>query len=599
MNILIVDDHPINLKLLRAMLEAEGLTVFDAADGIEALAALASQPIDAIISDILMPRMDGYRLCREIRASPRFFTMPFIFYTATYTSPSDARFSIEIGADKFVKKPASIADLLAALREAKAAVHPAPIPIATSKELSLIKEYSERLVEKLEQKNTELEQSTADLQTTHEQLRQLLAHSPAVIYTLAFDGPTITPRVVSDNIEPLLGVSVAEASNYNWWLNSLHPDDRERVLAALSQATKMNGYVMEYRLRHKDGTYRWVEDANRVLHDPAGQPKTAIGLLSDITERKRAEDIVQKASTHRVQNLQKKIFTELAVLVVLVLSVYGLAVRFQWSENITRWISRQSFVEFDELVLCTLFATICFMLFALRRWNETKKEISGEQQAMGALKTLHDELDLRVQQRTAELTTANESLRAEIAERRKLQEEVTMREQRLNAFFGGATAGLAILDSDHRFVQINETLAEGNGPSVKEHLGRTLDEVLPKLAPTVNPIIRRVLKTGKPALNLNVSGETPKHPGVLRQWLGSYFPIMDSHGQPNAVGAIVVEITEQKRAEEKVLEQLDELRRWQSVMLDREDRVGQLKAEVNEVLASQGQPPRYSSEQPS
>src|SRR6185437_14450015 len=67
MNILIVDDNPTNLKLLRAQLEGEGHAIIQAADGIEALGMLAREKVDAIISDILMPRMDGYRLCNEIR----------------------------------------------------------------------------------------------------------------------------------------------------------------------------------------------------------------------------------------------------------------------------------------------------------------------------------------------------------------------------------------------------------------------------------------------------------------------------------------------------------------------------------------------------
>ena len=66
MNVLIVDDQPIGLKLLHATLEAEGHTVAKAGDGVEALQLLESHGADAVISDILMPRMDGYPLCSEI-----------------------------------------------------------------------------------------------------------------------------------------------------------------------------------------------------------------------------------------------------------------------------------------------------------------------------------------------------------------------------------------------------------------------------------------------------------------------------------------------------------------------------------------------------
>src|ERR1043166_1852769 len=85
--ILIVDDNLTNLKLLRATLGAESLTVYEAADGVEALALLERETVDAIISDILMPRMDGYRFCYEVRRSQRTKAIPFIFYTNAYTSP--------------------------------------------------------------------------------------------------------------------------------------------------------------------------------------------------------------------------------------------------------------------------------------------------------------------------------------------------------------------------------------------------------------------------------------------------------------------------------------------------------------------------------
>src|SRR5690348_4714301 len=102
MKTLIVDDNRTNLKLLRAQMEAEGHTVFEAADGVEALAVLNRQPVDAVISDILMPRMDGYRLCHEIRMNVRLRDLPVLIYSSTYTSASDEKLAMDIGADKYL-----------------------------------------------------------------------------------------------------------------------------------------------------------------------------------------------------------------------------------------------------------------------------------------------------------------------------------------------------------------------------------------------------------------------------------------------------------------------------------------------------------------
>src|SRR5579872_1850607 len=118
MNILIADDIALNRKLLRAMLEAEGHTTLEAADGIEALQILAHDKMDAVVSDILMPRMDGYRLCHEIRTNERLRDLPIVIYTSTYNSASDEKLAFSLGADKYLKKPARVEAILAALHEA-------------------------------------------------------------------------------------------------------------------------------------------------------------------------------------------------------------------------------------------------------------------------------------------------------------------------------------------------------------------------------------------------------------------------------------------------------------------------------------------------
>src|SRR5882672_551529 len=159
MNILIADDHPTNLKLLQATLEAEGHCVFLAADGVEALAVLQKERVDAIISDILMPRMDGYRLCLEVRKSEKFKALPFIFHTATYLSPSDFKMAMDLGGDKFLKKPAPASELIQALQEA-ASMPKRDRPVtAAPEELGLMKEYSSWLVAKLETDITERKSS--------------------------------------------------------------------------------------------------------------------------------------------------------------------------------------------------------------------------------------------------------------------------------------------------------------------------------------------------------------------------------------------------------------------------------------------------------
>jgi len=83
-----------------------------------------------------------------------------------------------------------------------------------------------------------------------------------------------------------------------------------------------------------------------------------------------------------------------------------------------------------------------------------------------------------------------------------------------------------------------------NGRSVAEHLGKPVREVLPAIAPTLEPLLGRILETGEPALNIEVTGETPAQPGITRFWRASYFPLAS-----DGIGAIVVEDTARRHAQ--------------------------------------------------
>ncbi|MEG4204136.1 PAS domain S-box protein [Microcoleus sp. Pol7_A1] len=124
-------------------------------------------------------------------------------------------------------------------------------------------------------------------------------------------------------------------------------------------------------------------------------------------------------------------------------------------------------------------------------------------------------------------------------------------QDRFDAFFAGANAGMLIFDRQLRYVQINEVLAQMNGVCVADHIGRSLRQVLPELAPTVEPMLQGILDTGKPILDYELVGETPKEPGIIRYWQASYYPLLDENGIVFGLGGIVIEVTDRKRAEQK------------------------------------------------
>ena len=142
----------------------------------------------------------------------------------------------------------------------------------------------------------------------------------------------------------------------------------------------------------------------------------------------------------------------------------------------------------------------------------------------------------------------------------KWENDPASREQRLNAFFSNATAGFCILNADLQYVQINETLARLHGLPAGEHLGKTVREVLPKLASELEPILRRALAGDKPVLNLDIWGEMPGAAGSLRHWIGSCFPFPGEQESTRAIGCVVMEITEQKCTLEKLRESEEDFR---------------------------------------
>src|SRR5690242_19375212 len=103
--ILIVDDQEQYLYLLKVLLEGHQYQVVQASNGAEALELARVDLPDLIISDILMPVMDGFSLCQEWQKDERLRKIPFVFYTATYTDPKDEEFGLSLGAARFIIKP--------------------------------------------------------------------------------------------------------------------------------------------------------------------------------------------------------------------------------------------------------------------------------------------------------------------------------------------------------------------------------------------------------------------------------------------------------------------------------------------------------------
>ena len=176
MKILIVDDREENLYMLESLLKGSGYEVVSAVNGAEALEKIRSDGADMIISDVLMPVMDGFKLCKEVQADNTLKDTPFVFYTSEYKNKRDEELALKLGADRYILKPMEPDKLLKILQDVMRDVEKGEEvpkkPVSEKKEEEILKLYSERLVEKLEKQMIELEREVANRKRAEEVLQK-------------------------------------------------------------------------------------------------------------------------------------------------------------------------------------------------------------------------------------------------------------------------------------------------------------------------------------------------------------------------------------------------------------------------------------------
>ena len=306
--ILIVDDKSENRYLLEKFLQAGKYETVAAVNGAEALALALKNPPDMIVTDILMPVMDGFSLCREWRKNANLRYTPFVFYTATYTDPKDEEFALSLGADRFITKPQDMNTFLKIINETfdvKRVKAPKPLPNRPPDEEIFLKEYNEALVRKLEDKvvqadvaekqlrerNTALakdieERTRAEeaLRESQEQYRLLFESSIDAILLTAPDGTIYSANPAACGI---LGRTEAEICAIG--RNGIADSSDPRLALALEERARKGRFTGELTLLRKDGSKFPAEVSISGYRDKEGHARTSM-IIRDITERKRGEE---------------------------------------------------------------------------------------------------------------------------------------------------------------------------------------------------------------------------------------------------------------------------------------------------------------------
>ena len=317
MKVLVVDDREENRYLVESLLKGNGHEVETVANGAEALIRLKSDGIDLIISDILMPVMDGFQLCHKIKTDEALRHIPFIVYTATYTSPQDEAFTKKIGADRFIQKPCEpdvfmevVRDVVADAKRREVSSTQAPMH-----EEEILKLYSERLVRKLEKKMLDLEKEIQDkqeaekaLRTSERKYRELYDFLPIPVFEM-----DIETNITSANAA-FCETFRCEKEDFKggirgWQL--LSPEDVEKSAENIQRLLKGEPVAgNEYNLRRLDGSiFPAIIFSNVIRRD--GKPVGLRGAIVDITERRQQEEELYRVNAFLdsiVENIPNMIF---------------------------------------------------------------------------------------------------------------------------------------------------------------------------------------------------------------------------------------------------------------------------------------------------
>jgi len=227
--ILVVDDNEDNRSLLRILLGPDGHVVDLASDGSQALALATLNPPHLVISDLLMPVMDGYALLRRWKADERFRHVPFVICTGTYTELQDQKLAEDLGADAYLRKPLDAEELSTCVRAllARKTSRTRTARGTLSDPGQQLVAYNQVLVRKLEDKTARLERANLELGDANDRLRHL---SQRILQVQEAERATIA-RELHDEIGQALTAIKLEAE----WLACRIAEPESRKLAACAE----------------------------------------------------------------------------------------------------------------------------------------------------------------------------------------------------------------------------------------------------------------------------------------------------------------------------------------------------------------------------
>ncbi|MFA7711498.1 MAG: PAS domain S-box protein, partial [Candidatus Neomarinimicrobiota bacterium] len=537
MTILIVDDMLDGRTMLATFLEKNGYQVLGTANGKEALEVLEKQSVDLIITDILMPEMDGYMLCKQIKSDKRWMHIPIIIYSATFTTRQDEIFAIKLGANRFVRKPVDTDSFLNIIRNLIEKGSNGTLDVTQlkfKKEEDVFKLYNERIIHKLEDSESRyksiFENMTIGLyRTTPDGI--ILMANPALLKMLGYD-------------------SLEEMAKRNLEKEGYHSDySRAKFKSILDKEGKITDW--ESAWQRKDGSFIFVLESASAFYDNDGKILYYEGSVEDITARKIAEASLQE-SQNRLSKAAK------------------MAKLGYWDYDVA-----ENLFTFDDHFYA-IFHTTAEEVggYKLTPEEYAKRFLYPDDQELVAAETrkalettdpnFSRQLEHRIvyadggigwmsinffivkdnQGRTIRTFGVNQ----DITERKRLQEVIVNEQRELKLIIDTSPVLIFYKDKEGRFIRVNNAFAKMLRMDEADFLGKTVFDLYSKeIAQSMTDDDREVLKSNRPKLNIIEQYQSASGP----RWVQTdKIPMQDENG--NAVGLIgfALDITDLKQAEE-------------------------------------------------
>jgi signal transduction histidine kinase/DNA-binding response OmpR family regulator len=286
--IVVADDVAENRYFLEALLRGHGYEVTSARNGQEALAELERAGADLAISDILMPVMDGYQLCRAMKADAKLASIPVVFYTATYTSDGDRDFALGLGASRFIVKPTEPDAFIGIIRDVLAEAEGGRLDVTApvvSRDLTFDREHDLRVTRKLEKKIEELEAARKLLQDVFQSMGE----------GLAVIGPDFRIRMANPAYRALAGLAASDLAGMSCFEATTcgrSPCDDPACGCPVRESFSTGGPALG---RHTHATPARATVETEVRSYPikaaSGEVTAVIEIIRDVTEERRAEEL--------------------------------------------------------------------------------------------------------------------------------------------------------------------------------------------------------------------------------------------------------------------------------------------------------------------